>query len=573
MYIYVYYNVNNIVRKGTRMNRRFNSVVKIIRNVYPSLLLEEKDGCIRLSGVLDTPSDVAKAGVLASGKGYKGVLNDIRVKGEERKLPEANFHSNALDGASPSVLIIGAGLLGLTIARELARYALTVIVVDKNGDIGEGYSGKTYGNVRVDLSLNEWDKEWYYAARGYSAFPRLLKELDVPFSQNGQLLFLSDRLQTLAVPYLKHKAKRQEIKSGRYLNKSALHKLEPCAPDWAKGALFFPKSGVVDPLGLCVALAQNLISNGVRIEYDTLVEDMAVSDGWIKEVKTNRGVITPQIVVNAAGIWADIVADMAKDRDFSILPVKENYMVFSKENAIKREYDLICGKKSIGISPTVDGNIIIGRSEHDSPRREDFSTKAESLTKVYIEAKRFCEDLEKKDVLTYFSGIAARTYEGKLTIRRGLRTKNVIEAVGLSERGFTAIPAIAVEVSELAVGMLDGAKENFAFQPSRERPTVMKELSFEVADEKILSDPSYGEIICRCSLVTKGEILDILKNHRDGLEKYTLDAVKKRLGVCKGECRGTRCAHKIAEIIAEHYDIPLESVYQKSDGQIVRGDV
>ena len=558
------------------MNRKFNAIVKRISKSYPSLQFEDKEDCIRLSGVLDSPLDVVKAGVLASKRGYKGVLNDIRIKGEEIKWVEPTVHSNELDGASPSVLIIGGGLLGLNIARELARYNVKVMIVEKNSDFAMGMSGRMDGNVSADLFLKPESAEWYYSAKGYQMMPRLAKDLSVPFIKRGQLILFSRPSHIFAVPTLKHKAKRQEIFGTKYLNKSALRKLEPNVPVWAKGALLIPNSGIVDPVALTVALAEHLADNGVRIELNTTVEGMLVEGGWIKEVYTSRGTITPQIVVNAAGVFSDFIAEMAKDRDFSILPVKENYMILAPERPITREisrFSIRHRPERIKISATVDGKVIVKSLLQGAPRREDYSTDENSTSRLFEDSKAYLKGVTTRDVVSYFSSVVGHTYEDKLIVRRGNYTKNIIEIIGVKEFALTAFPAIAVDVSDIAITMLDGAKENFDFNAKREKPFKVKNTPSDVLDEKIHSNPAYGEIICRCQMISKGEIIDLLSRcDREGVRLDTISGVKKRLGAGKGRCKGVHCSVKIAEAIAEYYDVPIEDVYEKRPGGVILFD-
>jgi glycerol-3-phosphate dehydrogenase len=300
-----------------------------------------------------------------------------------------------------------------------------------------------------------------------------------------------------------------------------------------------------------------------------VVEGMTVERGWIKEVKTNRGVITPQIVVNTAGIFADIVADMAKDRDFTLHTVKENMIVFKPSAPLTRQCEKYPQSRSaLSVVPMDGGKVAFASRSDGTPKREDYSTNDVELESLFNASKTFIEDIKKEDVYSFSSCVFGRTYEDKLLIRRGVGTKNVIEVADVKDYALTACQAIAVDVAELAIGMLDGSKENFDFDPIRRSPVKLADLSPEQVDETIRADSDYGKIVCRCAQISKGEILDVIKAD----DIHTVDGVKRRLGVGNGECKGTRCSIKIAEILAEYYDVPLENIKSTGGGTILYGD-
>ena len=552
------------------MNKRFSGTVKCIRKDFPALLLEEKQGCIHISGVVEKAEDVVKVGDAAAKRGYQGVLNDVRVTGADRRIPGAKTRGNDLDGLSPRVLVIGGGLLGCAIAREVARYNVSVMIVEKNNDVGLGQTDTLSGNVHLDFSLKKNSLEWYYSAKGYQTFARMVKELRVPFLSCGQLVAFPSRARFLSACLLKRKARAQEVKNAKYLCGEKLKSRLPNLPEWVKSGVFLPSGGVVNGARLCIALAENAVQNGVRLELNTTVEGMTVERGWIKEVQTNRGKITPQIVINAAGMYADLVAEMAEDRTFTVRPQKQVFALLRSKRPVTTELQRPCSRLGdVCVTPTEEGDGLIYKKAEAVPAREESTLQKEQFASLLAEAEEVLP-YSKEDVYAYYAGVTGGTYENKLVVRRGINTKNVIEVAGVGEYGLTACPAIAVDVSELAISMLDGAKENFSFNPVRLTSPRVREESAEGLDELVRTNAKYGEIVCACKVISRGEIEDAVHGVIPAL---TIEGVNRRLGTGQGSCRGGYCEARVAKIIAEEAGIPLEEVYKCGlDSAYVFGD-
>lgn len=539
-------------------------------------------GCLRLTGELDEWEDVVEAGMLAVSSSHGGVLNDITLKGFTPKKRIPSIEDNTLDGKAPDVLIIGAGVVGAAIARELAKLKLDIYLIDKENDVAVAASSRNDGDVHVGIDLHKNQQKHYYNSRGNLMFEKLSEELDFTFQRTGHAVLFSTKWEKIVLPPLmKLKAKSLGIKGTRYLSTDKIKKYEPGVPSWCTGAFYMPSGGEISPYKFTVALAENAVANGVKIFLNTMVKGMKTEGGRIVAVETNRGTLSPKLVINAAGVFSDVIADMAGDRTFTIHPRKGTNLILDKKVkcfaatsmnkspfAKDKDIDVADAKKHTkggGVAHTVDDNVLIGPNAIETPEREDFSTCKSCIDEVFNKQKKVAEKMTRADVITYYSGIRASTYEEDFVVRKGIFTKNIIEAAGIQSPGLTAAPAIAVDVAAWARDMLN-AKENLEFNPYRIGVPELKKLSAEERDRLIKENPDYGVIICRCEEISRGEILDALSAP---FVVPTVDGIKRRVRPGMGRCQGGFCSPLVIEIIAEKLGIPVEEVKKSGTKSVI----
>ncbi|NCA67531.1 MAG: FAD/NAD(P)-binding oxidoreductase, partial [Clostridia bacterium] len=505
----------------------------------------------------------------------------IKLKGFAPKQRIPDIEDKTLDGATPDVLIIGAGVVGCSIARELSRYKLNTYLIEKENDVAMAASSRNDGDVHVGIDLKKHFQKHYYNSRGNAMFERLSEELDFVFQRTGHAILFSTKWEKLLAPIMRLKARQLGIKGARLLSPDKMKKYEPSIPSWCTGAFYMPTGGEISPYKFTVALAENAVSNGVKLFLNTIVKSMNIEGGKVCEVLTNRGVIRPRLVINAAGVFSDVIAEMADDRTFSIHPRKGTNLILDKK--VKSYAAISMGKspfakdkdtevsdskkhtKGGGVAHTVDDNVLIGPNAIETPEREDFSTDKQCIDEVFNKQKKVAEKMTRADVITYYSGIRASTYEEDFVVRKGIFTKNIIHAAGIQSPGLTAAPAIGVDVAKWAVELLGGAKENLGFSPIRIGVPELKKLSSEERDRYIKDNPDYGIIICRCEEISKGEILDALSSP---IVVPTVDGIKRRVRPGMGRCQGGFCSPLVIEIIADKLGIPVEQV-RKSGTQSV----
>ena len=446
-----------------------------------------------------------------------------------------------IDGTSWDVVIVGGGISGCCVARELSRYNLRILLCEKHSDVAHGASGANDGMVHAGIDLKKPCKKLHYVVKGNAMYGDLCRDLGVDFVREGQyVVFASKLIKLLARSYL-HRAKKHNIANVSIIGRKEICSIEPTVSDFAVGALKIETTGAVSPYKLTIACAENACRNGVVFSFDTAVLDMDVQRGKIVTVTTNRGTVSAKCVINCAGVFADAVADMAGDRYFSIHPRKGTDLLLDKDaqGVPKHAISLAPTLKTLkenkntkggGIIKTVDGNILLGPDAIETPFCEDTSTTAESVNNVFEKQQKCCPSMKKSDIIAYFSGVRAATYEEDFIIERSEKVENLIHVAGIQSPGLTAAPAFSKEVSRLAVDYLkaigEHVEENVNFDGTRQKPVCTKTLSDGQRNQLILQNPDFGKIICRCEEVSLGEIKQAIHNP---LGVATVDSVNRRV--------------------------------------------
>lgn len=581
---------------------KYQKICKKIAELSPDIKVTEERGCIVLRGEVGNWATAVKAGQLAAHKKqYLGVINDIRLKGFVPKPSLPAEQDKSLDGMQPDVLIVGGGIVGCAIARELSKWKLNTVLLEKGPDVAVGASRANGGVVHVGINFPKKSQKHYYNFRGNQMYAELSRQMDVPFEQKGQSMLCVKRWEKIPVRLLQLHAKAMGIPGVRYLKREELLTHEPCLPDFVIGGMYMPIGGITNPYEMTVALAENAAANGVGLFLDTAVLGMETKDGHIVSVQTNRGTLYPKLVINAAGVYADEIAAMGGDRTFTIHPrrgtdiitdKKVGHMVQSSmgkspfcilpyQNAqmpkglIGRMRFLIntltgsSHTKGVGLIHSVHGNMLIGPNAVETPDREDTATHREEVESILKLQQHLAEDLKFSDVIAYFTGVRAPTYEEDFVVRKGIFTDNILQAAGIQSPGITAAPAVAVDVSKWAVEYLSlqaPIKKNSSYDPVRHAPPHLAKMTDEERDALIRRNPAYGVIVCRCEEVSKGEILDALNSP---VCVPTVDGIKRRLRPGMGRCQGGFCSPLVMQIIAEHQGIPLSAVKKSSAESVI----
>lgn len=545
---------------------------KLNARFHADLNVRIEDHSIIVSGTLNSWEDIVEACSMCVFKkpGWH-VVNDIQLSGvtmPKMRLPELN--DQALEGKKPDVLIIGGGISGTSIARELMRYQLNVLLVEKEADVALHASGRNDGEVHPGVDLGKGSLKQKYVVRGNRMFDQICRELDVPFHRCGQYVgFLDQKLYPVLAAYAWQRKHICGVDDTRLISGEELKKAEAHLNPEFKFALYNPMAGSVCPYGLTIAYAENAVQNGAEISLNTAVTGMDVSNGVITAVHTNRGTIYPKIVINAAGVFAEEIARMAKDRFYSIHPRRGTNSIMDHKTAylskgivswktLKKDH---AHTKGGGIVHTVSDNLLVGPDAVETYEKENFATNPESIDTVFRKQDITCADLNRRDIITYFTGVRAATFEEDFIIEEGRKTHNLIHVAGIQSPGLTTAPAVAVDVSHMAEQMLEHAgmhiQKNESFNPVRKGIPRVKDLPLKQRDELIRKNPDYGIIVCRCEEVSKGEIIDAIHNP---LGVATVDSIKKRVRPGMGRCQGGFCMPLVMQIIAEEKHIPLEEV-------------
>lgn len=513
--------------------------------------------------------------------GRRHVVNDIVPPDFTKECYLPDITDKKIDGTSWDVVIVGGGISGCCVARELSRYNLRILLCEKHSDVAHGASGANDGMVHAGIDLKKPCKKLHYVVKGNAMYGDLCRDLGVDFVREGQyVVFASKLIKLLARSYL-HRAKKHNIANVSIIGRKEICSIEPTVSDFAVGALKIETTGAVSPYKLTIACAENACRNGVVFSLDTAVLDMDVQRGKIVTVTTNRGTVSAKCVINCAGVFADAVADMAGDRYFSIHPRKGTDLLLDKDaqGVPKHAISLAPTLKTLkenkntkggGIIKTVDGNILLGPDAIETPFCEDTSTTAESVNNVFEKQQKCCPSMKKSDIIAYFSGVRAATYEEDFIIERSRKVENLIHVAGIQSPGLTAAPAFSKDVATLAVDYLkaigEHVEENVNFDGTRQKPVCTKTLSDGQRNQLILQNPDFGKIICRCEEVSLGEIKQAIHNP---LGVATVDSVKRRVRAGMGRCQGGFCMPLVVKTIAEETGVLYSDVLKGDVGSYI----
>lgn len=562
--------------------KKIDKIKKLINELGYNVIAKEKDDIIFLEGELDSYEKVFELGhKVAKTKLYSHVVNNIKLKGFVPNIYKPSIKDNKLDKKEVDVLVIGGGVVGAAILRELSKYSLSCLLVEKNEDLAMQASSRNDGCIHVGVDLHSGSQKLHYLVRSKQLINEVCKDIDVEYKEDGQTIcFKSNLLRPLIRTYFHFKCKQNSITDWKLLSRKKLLEKEPNLSEEVKFGVYFPHAGTICPYNFTIGLAESAVLNGAEVSFHTIVEDMVVEDGIIKEVKTNRGTIYPKIVINAAGVFSDEVADMAKDKFFSIHPRKGTDVLMDKSVrkllsnsglqifSIKKKSHT-SNSKGGGIIPTVDDNTLVGPNAIEVPDKEDYSTSKEVVDALFIKHSKTIENLKKSDTITYFSGTRAATYEEDFIVSKGKWTKNIIHAAGIQSPGLTAAPAIGEEIAKIAASSLNVSRKD-NFNPIRKGIIQTRKLDEETRDKLIKSNPKYGHIICRCEEISEGEIIDAIHSI---IPPTTLDGIKRRVRAGMGRCQGGFCQPNVASIFAKENNTKLQDVHKKGEDVLIYRDV
>ncbi len=454
------------------------------------------------------------------------------------------------------IVIVGGGVVGCAIARELSRYALNVVLLEKEQDIAWGTTKANLGMIHAFVTpVNSLKGK--LCLKGNSMFDHLAKDLNIKFSRPGLILVALTSRENLMrfVIYLWAKKHKIPVK---WVSRRWLLKEEPHINPKVKGGLLFPTAGIVSPYEFTFALAENAIENGVKFFLKTKVTGIKKDENGLIVI-TNKGEIRTRYAINAAGVHADEIAKMVGIDDFDIHPRSGTMLIFDKKlkGYYKHIYTIIPAKvdprtKGGGAAFTVDGNLIWGPNLREVEDKEDKSVTSEDIDLVFGKFSKIFPSISKRDIIRFFAGIRAAA-DGDDFIIGKTQVKGFINVAGIQSPGLTASPAIA----KMIVSILkdDGLElKEKTFSPVRKPIVRFSEATLEEKQKLIDANPKYGHIICRCELVTEAEIIEAIRRGAT-----TIDGIKFRTRAGMGRCQGGFCTTRIIEILSRELNkVPLD---------------
>ena len=464
------------------------------------------------------------------------------------------------------VVIIGAGVIGCSIARELSRFQLDVCVLEASEDVCTGTSKANSGIVHAGFDAKPGSNKARFNVMGSRMMPDITRDLDVPFKRNGALVVCLDPALRPGLDELLERGKANGLTNLRILERDELKKLEPNISDNAVAALYAPDSGIICPFKLTLAMAENACTNGVDFQFNTPVTSVSRNADGTYRVQTSDAQFDARCVVNASGVHAADFHNQVSGTKLHITPRRGEYCLLDKSAGSHVHCTVFPQPTKMGkgilVTPTVHGNLLIGPTAEDIRDYENTATTRTGLEKVISGATSSVSNVPLRQIITSFSGLRAHEDGGDFIIGEPEDAPNFIDCAGIESPGLSAAPAIGKHVADLIRDKFNAdAKSNWI--ATRKDIVATAGLSPEAHNELIRSNPAYGTIICRCESITEGEILDAI--HRP-LGARSLDGVKRRTRAGMGRCQAGFCTHRVMAILQRELGIPMEEI-TKSGGK------
>ena len=458
------------------------------------------------------------------------------------------------------VIIIGAGVSGAAIARELSKYQMRVCVLEKGEDVCVGTSKANSAIVHAGYDAAEGSLMAKLNLIGNCMMPQLAKDLEIPFTQAGSFVVCLEEKDIPDLQVLYERGIRNGVTGLEIItNRERIFQMEPNLVPETVAVLYAPTAGIICPFTLNIALAENANENGVEFQFNSEVVSIEkMTEGW--KITTNAGEYLTKYVVNAAGVYGDYIHNMVSEHKLRITARKGDYLLLDKRAGqhINRTIFALPNKlgKGILVTPTVHGNLLVGPTAVDCEDKDSVATTQDAINDIIRKSNSSIKNLPLRQVITSFSGLRAHEDGHEFIIGELEEAPGFIDCVGIESPGLTSCPAIGAMVADLLQNKeLYELKE--AFQATRKGILNPETLEKEERARLIMEQPAYGNIICRCEMISEGEILDAI--HRP-LGARSLDAVKRRTRAGMGRCQGGFCSPRVMEIISRECDMEMKDV-------------
>ncbi len=476
------------------------------------------------------------------------------------------------------VAILGAGIIGAFCARTLARYDIKICVIEKENDCAMGTTKANSAIVHGGFDPEPGTIMARTNVLGNEMYERISQDLAVPFHRNGALVAAYSQEDMERLAELLENGRRNGVKDLSIISYDQARQLVPRLAREVVGALYCPTSGVTSPFELTPALLENAAENGCHLLYDAKVSSIQEKSSaagsryfriGISKSSGEESAVEAGFIINATGVDADDVFELIGEKEFTIHGVRGQYYVTDKTE--NHGINLTLFKtpdengKGVLIAPMVHGNLLLGPNSEPAQDKHDLGTTRRESEVIGQRVKRFVEDINIKSSIRSFAGMRAYSDRADFIVEESRSVKGFINLAGIKSPGLTAAPAIALLAADLLQTAGLKMAEKADYEPKR-KPVGFLSLTKEAQAELIQRDPSYGRIICRCEMVTEGEIREALRRPNP---PRTLDGVKRRVRPGSGRCQGGFCGPRVLEILAEHYGLPETEIMQDKQGSYI----
>lgn len=463
---------------------------------------------------------------------------------------------------SADVVVIGGGIVGTAVLRELSKYDLKCILVEKEPDLAMGTTKANSAILHAGFDAPTGSLKAITNVRGNKLYHELEQELDLDIKWTGSLVAATTDEEMATLQELLERGKANGVEGLKILSREEVLQKEKNLTS-VKGALWAPSAGVCWPFGAALAFARCAVQNGAEVMRDCRVLGFIKEDGHITGVETSQGVIKTKYVVNAAGVYADEIAKLAGDESFTITPRKGEYILFDKTACSSLVFGVVFPtptKKSKGIlvCTTTHGNTFIGPNAQDMEDKEDHAVTAEGMNEIIASARKLIPNLPMGAAITEFSGLRAVSSTGDFIIGASA-VAGLYNAAGMQSPGLTAAPAVAEMLAE-AIVKDSGAQAKADFKAELPKKHVFNRLNWDKQAELIKENSLYGRVICRCETITEAEIVEAI---HESCGARTVDGVKRRTRAGMGRCQGGFCGPRVTQILARELNIPVPEVLKE----------
>ena len=476
------------------------------------------------------------------------------------------------------VAVIGAGVVGCAVARELSRYQLSIGVLEKELDVACGNSSRNTGMLHAGFTYKPGSLKAECAVEGNQEFDRVAEELDVPFKRTGKLVVgFTDRDRENILKF-KAVGEKNGVRGMRMVTKEEMREIDEHAG--GEFAMYVPDSGILDPMQYTIALAENAAMNGAEFCFGQKVTDIRRGEDFYT-IRTDCGEFQARWVINCAGMYAPEIAQMLGYPHYPTKGFKGEYFVLDKKAGKYLGIPVYPAPNDKGgfmthATPTVDGNVLVGPDSYEVEEREDYSVTKSHLDGLIADGKRMFDHMERQYFIRNFAGIRWKRYDPEtgeildFLLEADDSHPRTVNLVGIESPGITcALPLARRAVAKLLEK--EPLAPNKAFDPRRPGIRRFSEMTEEERRQAIQEDPDYGEIVCRCETVSRAEIRQAIHNP---LGVHTVTGIKNRTRATMGRCQGGYCETRITRMIQEELGLAPEDVrYSKAEGYMFTGKV
>ena len=477
------------------------------------------------------------------------------------------------------VIVIGAGIVGSMVARFLSKYKLDILLIEKESDVGMGTSSANSAAVHAGYDALPGTNKALTNVMGAEMWPEISQDLGIPFERCGDYVVAVDEEDLKMLNLLLERGQANRVPGLEIIDGDEMRRREPLVRPDTIGALWAPTGGIIDPFAATIAAAENAVMNGVTLKRDTAFEDFLMDGNRITSIHTSRGDFTCRWVVNAAGLYADEVMHKAGVRpEFMIRPRRGEYVILDKVDFQLTRNTILFPTpsdkgKGIVVASSLHGNVIVGPNANFVDDKTNKDITKEGIEEIWSGGKKLVPGINRKHIIAEFAGLRATgnaptpnpeiDYNQDFIIEIPREVKGLVNLGGIESPGFTAAPGLALKVIELLEEAGESLVEKADWNPIREPRPVFRHLNKDEQAALVAREPAYGRIVCRCEMVTEGEILAEI---HAPIPADTYDALKRRTWLGTGRCQGGFDMPRVTQILSDELGVPPEDVTKKGEG-------